>query len=358
MKATMNYGCWVLAGLLALPGLAGCGDSDRGEEKSETTEVAVQVAKVIRTTLTVNVEAYGRVEAERAGGGLPGAGARLTPAVPGVVVAVRAKEGETVAGGALLVELDDRLVTAPLEKAEHALEYAEQVSARQGKLKGVGGTSEKVIQEAAQQLAAARADLSAAQAQLALTRITTPIGGTVVRLLVQPGQAVDPATIVAEVVDLTRLVVTASVTPEEAAGISVGNPVRIFADSGENETGAGTVSFVSPQIDPVNGAVLVRVALPSGNGLRPGQTLRLRIASEDSSGRLAVPKESVVTDIDGHSVLAIVEGDKAVQRDVRTGVRDGLLVEVEGEGLKEGDVVVTIGAYGLPRETRIRIVGR
>jgi len=100
------------------------------------------------------------------------------------------------------------------------------------------------------------------------------------------------------------------------------------------------------------------VTVPTSSGLSPGQTLRLRVVSEQRSGRLAVPKESVVTDIDGHSVLAIVEGDKAVQRAVKKGVRDGELVEVEGAGLKEGDVVVTVGAYGLPKETRIRIAGR
>jgi len=215
MNSTLNLGCSALLGLLALglSGMAACGHSGPGEEQAETTEVAVQVAKIVRTTLNVNVEAYGRVEAEPAGGGLPGGGVQLASAVPGVVVAVRAKEGEAVSRGALLVELDDRIAKAPVEKAEHALQYAEQVAARQRKLEGVGGTSDKVVQETAQQLAAARADLSAAQAQLALTRITTPIGGTVVRLPVHPGQAVDPSTVVAEVVDLGRLIVTASVTP-------------------------------------------------------------------------------------------------------------------------------------------------
>jgi hypothetical protein len=43
---------------------------------------------------------------------------------------------------------------------------------------------------------------------------------------------------------------------------------------------------------------------------------------------------------------------------VKVGLRDGDLVEVEGVGLKEGLTVVTTGAYGLPKETRIRVIGR
>ena len=69
-----------------------------------------------------------------------------------------------------------------------------------------------------------------------------------------------------------------------------------------------------------------------------------------------MPVESVVTDVEGHSVIAVVEGDKAAQKPVKAGVRDGGLVEVEGEGLKEGDTVVTVGAYGLPKETKVRVL--
>ncbi len=41
---------------------------------------------------------------------------------------------------------------------------------------------------------------------------------------------------------------------------------------------------------------------------------------------------------------------------LKPGLRDGKLVEVEGGGLREGMNIVTLGAYGLPPETRIRRV--
>ena len=146
----------------------------------------------------------------RAAANPPGA-ARLAAPVAGVVLAVPAKEGEHVEAGAVVVRLDDRLALAMVEKARHAVTFGEQLLERQNKLKAVAGTSEKAIQEAAQQLAAARAEFATAQAQLALVQLTTPLAGTVARINVQPGQAVDMNTVVAEVVDLSRLVVTASV---------------------------------------------------------------------------------------------------------------------------------------------------
>jgi hypothetical protein len=40
---------------------------------------------------------------------------------------------------------------------------------------------------------------------------------------------------------------------------------------------------------------------------------------------------------------------------VKAGLRDGDLIEVDAEGLKEGDTIVTVGAYGLPKETKVKI---
>jgi membrane fusion protein (multidrug efflux system) len=88
--------------------------------------------------------------------------------------------------------------------------------------------------------------------------------------------------------------------------------------------------------------------------LRSGQFVKGRIVVEELPQRLAVPLISVVQQ-DGKSVIALVEGDTAKQREVSTGLQDGELIEIQGDGLREGMTVVTQGAYGLPPETRIHI---
>ncbi len=324
--------------------LTGCKPGGAEEDQKVVTEVAVQVAKVTRTTLRAHIEAYGTVEPEPAGGGQPAGAARLAAPVAGVVMAVPAKEGERVEAGAVIVKLDDRLALSSLALAEQQFE-------RQKKLRTVEGTSEKAFQEANQQVAAARA-------QLALVQLTTPLAGVVARINVQPGQAVDINTVVAEVVDLSRLVLTAGVPASEASALKVGQVAEIFAENSDKPVATGSVSFVSPSVDAKTGTALVRVTVPKDAGLRSGQFARVRIVSEERAGRLAVPIESVVTDVEGHSVIALVEGDKATQKPVKVGVRDGSLVEVAGEGLKAGDTVVTVGAYGLPKETKIKIAGQ
>ena len=70
---------------------------------------------------------------------------------------------------------------------------------------------------------------------------------------------------------------------------------------------------------------------------------------------IAAPAQSVVSNEQGQTVVSLVSGDQATQVPVKTGLRDGDLVEVAGPGLKEGDTVVTVGAYGLPEKTQVTV---
>lgn len=290
------------------------------------------------------MEAYGTVEPAPAQGGQPGGGAKLAAPAAGVVMAVPVKEGERVEAGAVIVKLDDRLALANLTMAEQQFE-------RQKKLVAIEGTSEKGFQEASQQLAAARA-------QLALVQLASPLAGVVARINVQPGQAVDQNTVVAEIIDPERLVVTANVPAAESAKVRAGQPGELFPEKAAKPAATGKLLFVSPSVDAKTSTVLVRVSVPADAGLRAGQFVQVRIITEERTGRLAVPREAVYMDHDGNSTLSTVEGDKAIQKTVRVGLRDGDLVEVEGDGLSEGTTVVTLGSYALPAETKVRILNR
>ena len=91
-------------------------------------------------------------------------------------------------------------------------------------------------------------------------------------------------------------------------------------------------------MDAKNGTILTRALLPADSGLRPGQFVQLKIVTAVHTNCLAAPSESVVTDESGQSVIALVNGDKATQTPVQTGLREDGWVEVAGTGLKEGDV--------------------
>ena len=299
------------------------------EEAATSTIVSVQTGTLKRTTLHRYVTGYGTVEPAPATAEQPAAGAQLAAPAAGVATRVHVVEGQHVEKGDVLMELNSGAATA-----DGAMQEVE----RQKTLYAQRNTSLKNLQDA--------------EAQLALLRVTAPLSGTITRLNVKPGAAVDVNMVVAEVMDLSRLVIGANIPAAEADELRAGEEVQVLA----RLPVTATLSFVSPVVDASNGTVLTRVTLPPDSGLHPGQFVPLRIVTAVHTNCLAAPEESVVTDEEGHSVIALVRGNEATQTPVQTGLHEAGRVEVIGAGLNEGDAVVTVGAYGLPAKTKIQAV--
>jgi RND family efflux transporter MFP subunit len=310
------------------------------EDKKPEAEVPVHVAKITRATLRGYVTAYGTVEPDLK------AGARMAVSVPGVVTTVACVEGQRVERGALLFELDGRA-------ADVAVNFAEKTLERQKKLAQAEGTSQKLLQEAEQQLASARA-------QQALLQVRAPISGMVTKINVKAGEAADLTTVLAEVVDFDRLVVTLNVPSPELAALKAGQPVEVASADSTNVVNT-SLAFISPSVDAKTGSGLARARLPGNCGLRPGQFVKVRVVSEERKDCLAVPVTSLAKDPTGATFIALVEGEKGVLKPVKAGLRDGDMVEVEAEGVEADKTVVTDGAYGLIMTqqfaTKIRVVG-
>ncbi len=160
-------------------------------------------------------------------------------------------------------------------------------------------------------------------------------------------------TVVAEVIDLKRLAVSVKVPAARGAELREGQEVQVLADPPVT----ASLSFVSPAVDATDGTVLAWAALPPDSPLRPGQFVQLKIVTATHTNSLAVPAESVVTDDDGNSTVARVNGHEADQTPVQTGFREGGWVEIQATNLNAGDKVVTVGAYGLADKTQIQIQG-
>ncbi len=305
------------------------GSDDEAAPENVPSVVTVQLGALKQMTLHQYVSGYGTVEAAPATADQPSAGAQLAAPSAGTVAKVNVIAGQQVQKGDVLVELNAGTVT---------FDNAQAQAARQKKLYEQQNTSLKNLQDA--------------EAQLVALQVTAPLSGTVTRLAVKPGEAVDVNTPVAEVIDLSRLAVSSEIPAAEAVDLKTGQEVQVQSEPPVT----GTLSFVSPAVDAKNGTILTRALLPKDSGLRPGQFVQLKIVTAVHTNCLAAPSESVVTDESGHSVIALVSGDAAARMPVTTDLREDGWVEVAGTGLKEGASIVTVGAYGLPKTTKINVV--
>src|SRR3984957_6745029 len=183
------------------------------------------------------------------------------------------------------------------------------------------------------------------------TTIFSPITGTVVQRKVGPGQYVnsgasDPVFVIG---DLSTVWLTAFVRETDAARVSVGQEIafNVLALPGRPLT--ARIDYVSAAIDPATRRLLVRATIDNKDGLlKPEMFANVTIYSAGDHRAVAVPKQALIYEGDQVRVW-VAHGDKSIElRQIKPGLTNGDLVEVEGN-LKPGEQIVTRGSLFIDR---------
>jgi multidrug efflux pump subunit AcrA (membrane-fusion protein) len=239
-------------------------------------------------------------------------------------------------------EVNDALVA--LTQARNQYEIAQRVLQD---LQGVG--RDQQLKVAAAQRDAAKARLETSQAQLGYARIVSPIAGVVTDRPLYAGETAASGAPLITVMDLSSVIARVHVPQQGASQIKVGMRGSLFVDDSDTPI-IGKVTQVSPALDPSSTTVEVwiQAANPSSS-LRAGMSVRVEIAVKIVTDALVIPESSIVmTESDETSVIVVAEGDQPRVQAVTVGIRDGGKAQIT-EGLKEGDRVVSAGAYELSK---------
>jgi RND family efflux transporter MFP subunit len=295
--------------------------------------------------------------------------ATLRAEVSGALLEVKVEQGQPVKRGELLARLDDAALQDQLIAARstarvtgNALEVAKAEEERNAKLAESGVITQRDFdrvklarQQAEAQLSEAQARLALTQDQLGRTRISAPFDGAVSERQANAGDIVAPGTPLVTVVDPTSLRLEAAVPAEYAGKLQAGTPVD-FRVAGYGDKGfTGKIERVNPVVDPATGQVRIYVAIPnSEQSLLAGLFAQGRVASE-SREALAIPVGAVDPRSTSPSVLRVKDG-KVERVAVELGLRDEVSQRVEvRSGLQAGDVVVLGSARELAEGTRVQV---
>ncbi len=313
----------------------------------------------------------------------------------GRVVQLLVREGDQVSGGQLLVQIDDSQQTAmlaearaalssaaararsTLEQAELAAETTVRDAGRARVLFAQGAISEQALQEAERaassavaeldaaratsgqavtaplaEVARARAAVAAAEAQLALTRISAPASGKVLSRNVEPGDAVLPGQLLMELELDGATELVAFAREENMAELEVGAAATASADAFPDRTFESRVSWLAPVIDRRQGTVEVRLSVPSPpDYLRADMTISVNVEVARRSDALVVPRDRVGGIESGEPWLMVATDDRAERRPVKVGIAGDRYVEILN-GLSTTDrVLPTSAAAG----SRVRV---
>lgn len=267
----------------------------------------------------------------------------LSAEIAGRITGIHFREGQPVAKGALLFELDDSIYRAELEQARASLTLSQRNHERAQELFGRGLISTRERDEAAAKLDVDRAAVALAEARLAKARIRAPFEGVVGLRAVSPGDYITAGQPLAPLEQMSLLKADFRLSEAALPAIKVGQVLNLEVDAWPGQTFQGRVYAIDPRLAEDTRSIGVRARVPNDKGqLRPGLFARVRLVIAERAEAVLVPEQSVMPHGDTPFVYVIEDG-KAAMRPVRLGLRQAGRVEVL-DGVKPGDTVITAGA--------------
>jgi len=320
---------------------------------------------------------------------LLGHAALISARVEGLVLAIlpdlkgnAVGEGQTVAAGQVIVQLDDHIAKANRVKLEaDARELEEQKKQtdseaalaknevdRLEKLRPSGmaedtmplvsrtdldraritlkGAEAKVRGAIARQ-ESAQAGLKALDEQLTYYALRAPIAGRLGQVNVRIGQMLAVGTPVADVVSLEQIDILCFVAPSVATRLRLNQPARITRHDGaavdEASSPAGHVVFIAVQGQP-EGSFAVKARFPNKDvGLKANAVVALKVRTQSKENALSIPTRALSTDQEPPGVTLVTEeknGEgksvlKARRLEADVGIRDRAKDLVELRGLRD-----------------------
>ncbi|MCX6261616.1 MAG: efflux RND transporter periplasmic adaptor subunit [Bacteroidia bacterium] len=359
--------------------------------KAATVKVAVENAE--KRTIIETITANGKIQPEKE--------VKITPDVSGEIVELTVKEGDHVEKGQLLLRIKpdiyisqkDRSMAAissaraRLAQAEAQFLQSELSYKRTKQLYDEQTISKSEYEQAEASYSVAKAEVDAAKYSvisaeaslkeanetLVKTSIYSPMTGTVSMLLVELGERVAGTGMMAgtemlRVADLSRMEAQVEVNENDIPRVKLGDTATIAVDAyvdykfkgivSEMANSAKTTGVSADQVTNFDVKILVlpesyKELADKGNIhlLRPGMSATVDIQTEIKPGIITVPIQSVTTrtdttkitqtvsDEDIRTLVFITDGERALAKDVKTGIQDNSYIEILS-GISEGDRVV------------------
>lgn len=370
--------------VLALALYGFLGKSAKQKVKTGGGKPLVKVVTVTRADMMRHIDLSGQTVAD--------ANIPLAPKYTGRVTEVRAKLGDTVeAGDVLMVQdtgdldisiaandaatgaarADAREARASYDanyiKARNDLELEQSKYERNQYLYSIGAISQDTLDKVKQEYLASKAtfdvladqvqdgDAASVQSKVytadkaehatdALRRqredmyLRAPRAGVIGYRNVEAGEIVSAGTKVFSLVDTSHLNVDCTLAESDAAILKPGMDVQVTVDA-LGEDYAGKIVYVSPAMDDTSKTYQVRIELETDDdAMKAGLFARTAIDILQRRATLCVPKEALLSRNGRQTLFVVGEDGKVESRDIKVGLMNDAEVEIL-DGIEPGDTV-------------------
>ena len=295
--------------------------------------------------------------------------AQITPRVQGYLLKQNYRDGFFVKKGQLLYEVDPRAFEVAIEQAKAQvavavanLSNADTNVARDRPLAAQSAIPQKQLDTDLATQAASKAQLEAAQAQLAQaqlnlswTKVYSPIDGIAGLSTAQVGNLVGTTTNMTTVSQVNPIWAYFNISESDyfteaqtfyrlISGKRVASPVLEFIQSnGITYPLKGRIILVNREVASQTGTIQLVAEFPNADAiLRPGGFGRVRFQVAMNEGAMLIPQAAVIEVQSMYQVAVVEPGNKAAFRIVKVGARVGTDWIIT-DGLKPGDQVIVQG---------------
>lgn len=336
---------WTMMAALVLMALSSC-----GEKKQTAAEQTVRVKVQEIHAEAVNGEQGFSGTIEEA------SGVSLSFASAGTIKRIYVDEGQTVRQGQLIGELDPTTMQNAYTISKTSLEQAQDTYKRMKELHDAGSLPEMQWISVENQLKSATAQEAMARKSLADTKLYAPFSGYIASKDAEIGQNTSPGMPVVKLVNIGSVKVKISVPEDDVQRIQKGSSMKIVVPALGNREFSGRVTERGVSADPRSRTYEVKATIQNDDRqLLPGMICQAFTNYMQGTTGVFIPANLVQLDSDNKTFVWVVNGDKAVKREIIINGETAQGAQVGG-GLSSGDKLIVVGQQKVSNGMKVEIV--
>jgi len=280
----------------------------------------------------------------------------LSFAVTGTIKKVHVSAGQMVGAGQLIAELDPITLQHAYTIAKTSLEQVQDTYNRMKELHDAGSLPEMQWIQIENELKSAMASEAISKKSLDDAKLYAPFSGYIASKDVEIGQNAVPGLSVVKLVNIGSVKVKISVPEDEVQRIAKGSSMKIIVPSLDNREFSGRVTERGVSADPRSRTYEVKATIQNpGSQLLPGMICQAFINYMQGSTGVFIPANLVQLDGDNKTFVWVVNGGKAVKREITISNETAQGVQVGG-GLSAGDQLIVSGQQKVSNGMSVEIV--
>jgi RND family efflux transporter MFP subunit len=290
--------------------------------------------------------------------------------VNGMIDSINFREGDVINEGEIIASLNKKDAQLKIDYAKSKLESAKtQALAAKKKyemyknLYDIGGIIKAKLEEveleaksAGEQAKSLEVELKSAEAEFKKTDLYAFREGVLGAREAEAGEFVTPNNKIATIYDVKEVFVELGIVEKDIDKITLGQNVVVTVDAHSGAAFNGKIDYIYPVIEGKSRTLTAKVRLTNPDAqLLPGMFARAMITVAEFSNAIVIPSLSLNKGDEGYTVSVVNEQNKAHIKPVKV---EYVTTDysVIGEGLSEGELVVTETPQELKEEMPVQVI--